>query len=92
MNNNFQYGRHGGHLGFPIGTIFASSDLQVTQMIPTKFQINLLLGSGEEVKNRFQDGRHCGHLGYPIGTILGIFELPVTLMLPIKFRVDWPFG
>ena len=28
-------------------------DLQVTPMIPTKFQINWPFGSGEEAKNRF---------------------------------------
>ena len=43
----------GGHLGFPNGTIIAMFDLQVTQMLPTKFQVNWLLGLGEEVKNRF---------------------------------------
>ena len=27
----------GGHLGFPIGMILAIFDLQVTQMLPTKY-------------------------------------------------------
>ena len=31
----------------------ATFDLQVTAMFPTKFQVNLLFGSGEEAKNRF---------------------------------------
>ena len=44
---------HGGHLGFPIGTILAVLDLQVIPMLPIKFRINWLLGFGEEVKNRF---------------------------------------
>ena len=34
---DFQDDRHGGHLGFPIGTILAIFDLQVTPMLPTKF-------------------------------------------------------
>ena len=43
----------GGHLGFPIGTILAIFDLQVTPMLPTKFGVNWPFGSGEEVKKRF---------------------------------------
>ena len=50
---DFQDGRHGSHLGFPIGTILAIFDLQVTPMLPTMFGFNWLLGSGEETKNRF---------------------------------------
>ena len=49
----FQDGSHGGHLGFPIGTILAILDLQVILMLPTKFRVNWLLGLGEEAKNRF---------------------------------------
>ena len=30
----------GGHLGFPIRPILATFDLQVTPMLPTKFQVN----------------------------------------------------
>ena len=36
---DFQDGSHGGHLGFPIGKILAIFYLQVTPMIPTKFQV-----------------------------------------------------
>ena len=50
---DFQDGGHGGHLGFPIGTILAIFDLQVTLMLPTKFQVNWPFSSGEEAKNRF---------------------------------------
>ena len=35
------------------GTILAIFYLQVTLMLPTKFQVNWPFGSGEEVKNRF---------------------------------------
>ena len=31
----------GDHLGFPIGTILAISNLNVTPMLPTRFQVNL---------------------------------------------------
>ena len=37
---DFQDGGHGGHLGFPNGTILAIFDLQVTLMLPTKYQVN----------------------------------------------------
>ena len=37
---DFQDGGHGGHLGFPIGTILAIFYLQVTPMLPTKYQVN----------------------------------------------------
>ena len=50
---DFQDGGHGGHLGFPIRTILAIFDLQVTLMLPTKFQVNWPFSSGEEAKNRF---------------------------------------
>ena len=87
---DFQDGGHGGHLGFPIGTILAIFDLQVTPMLPSKFEVNWPFGSGEEAK--IQDGGHGGHLGFPIGMILAIFDLQVTPMLPSKFEVNWPFG
>ena len=50
---DFQDGRHGGNLGFPIGMILAIFDLQVTPMLPTELQVNWPFGSGEEAKNRF---------------------------------------
>ena len=36
---DFQDDGHGGHLGFPIGTILAGFDLLVTPMLPDKFQV-----------------------------------------------------
>ena len=42
----FRDGRHGRHLGFPIGTIFAIFNLQVTPMLPTKFQVHWPRGVG----------------------------------------------
>ena len=47
---DFQDGCHGGHLGYPIGTILAIFDLQVTPMSPTKFGVNWPFGAGEEAK------------------------------------------
>ena len=57
-------------------------------MLPTKFQVNLPFGSGEEATD-FQDG---SYLGFMSGTILAIFDLPVILMLSTKFQVNWPCG
>ena len=48
-----QDGGHGGHLAFPIVTILAIFDLQVTPMLPTKFKVNKPFNSGEEAINRF---------------------------------------
>ena len=50
---DFQDGSHGGHLRFPIGTILAIFDLQVTPMLPIEFRVNWLLGLREEAKKRF---------------------------------------
>ena len=89
---DFQDGRHGGHLGFPIGTILATFDLQVTLMLPSKLESIGLSVQEKKRKIDFQDGSHGGHLGFRIGTILAIFYLQVTLMVPSKFGVNWPFG
>ena len=47
-------------------------------MLPTKFQVNWLFGSGRDAK-RFW-------------LFLAIFDLQVTPMLPTKFQVIWPFS
>ena len=41
--------------------------LQVTPMLPIKFQVNWFFGLGEAKTIDFQDGGHGGHLGFPIG-------------------------
>ena len=51
-------GDHSGHLGFPIRTILAFFDLQVTRILLTEFQVNWPFGSGEKAKIDFQDGGH----------------------------------
>ena len=50
---DFQDGNCDGNLVFPIGTILAIFDLQVTTMTLTKFQVSWPFGSGEEAKNRY---------------------------------------
>ena len=45
----------GGHLGFSIRRILAIFDLQVTPMLPTKFQVNWLLIQEKMRKTDFQD-------------------------------------
>ena len=54
---DFQDGLHDGHFGFPIGTILATFDLQVTLMLPIKFGVNWPFGSRVEAKNRFSRWR-----------------------------------
>ena len=84
------YFKDGVHLGFPIGRILAIFEVQVTLMLPSKFQVSYWsFSSGEEAKNRFQ---HVDYLGFLTRTILAIFDLQVTLMLPTKFYVDLPFS
>ena len=51
--NRFVDDGHSSHLGFPIGTILAIFDIQVTLMLPNKLQVNWPFGSREEAKNRF---------------------------------------
>ena len=43
---DFQDCDYGGHLGFPIGTIFAIFNLQVTPMLPNKYLVNWPRGVG----------------------------------------------
>ena len=43
---DFQNGHHGGHLGFSMGKILAMFDLEVSPMLPTKFQVNWPSGVG----------------------------------------------
>ena len=86
---DFQDSIHSGHLGFQIVIILAIFDLQVTLMLPTKFQVNRLFGSGEEVKNRFSRWRPWPPSWISdLEWLLAIFDLQVTSMLPTKFQVN----
>ena len=85
---DFQDGGCGGHLGFLIETILSIFDLQVALILPTKFQVNWLFCSGEDVQNRFSRWQPSSIL---FRKILVIFYQLVTLILPIKFSVQRPF-
>ena len=50
---DFQDGCHGGHLGFPIGTILAILIYKSPHMLPNKFQVKWFFDLGEEVRIRF---------------------------------------
>ena len=58
MNNQLYFASvtklifHGGHLGFPIGTILSIFDLLVTPMLHTKFRVNWLSGLGGDIITR----------------------------------------
>ena len=72
---------------FPIGTIVAIFDLQVTPCFLASLESIGLSVQEKKRKIEFQDG---GHLGFPIGTILAFFALQVTPMHPTKYQVNWP--
>ena len=72
--------------------ILAIFDLQVTQMLPTKFRVNWPFGSGEEAKKRFSRWLPWHTSWFYDRHVLAIFDLQVTPMLPSKFGVNWPFG
>ena len=73
-----------------MGMTLAIFGLQVTLMLPTRFQVNLPFASGEEAKNRFSRWLSRGPSWISDGDNLTCFELQVTPMLPIKFQVNWP--
>ena len=50
---DFQAGGNCGYLGFPIWTIIANFDLQVTLVLHTKFRVSWPFCSGEEANNRY---------------------------------------
>ena len=48
FKTDFQDGRYSRNLEFPIATIWAIFDLQVTPMLPAKFRVNWPFSSEEE--------------------------------------------
>ena len=58
----FQDGRHDGHLGYQNGTILAILNICVTMMPAIKFQLNQT-GFRRRLFEEFQDGCLGGHLG-----------------------------
>ena len=90
---DFQDGRHGGHLGFPIRTILDIFYLQVSLMLPTKFRVNWPFPSGEAAKNRFSRWPPWQQSWISNRDDLSYFLIyQVTAMLLIKFQVNKPFG
>ena len=74
--------------------ILAIFELQVTPLLPTKFQVNWPFGSGEEAKIDFQDG--C-HLGFLIQMILSIFDASYKVLIGLlvqekKRKTDFQDG
>ena len=63
---DFQYTCHGGHLGFPIGTVFVVFFIyNIRPDASAKFRFYWPFSSGEEAKKiDFQDGRHAGQIGF----------------------------
>ena len=86
--NRFSRWLHGGHPGFPIGTILAILIYKSPQCSLASLESIGLSVQEKKRKIDFQDGRHGGHLGFPIGAILAIFDLQVIPMLPSKFGVN----
>ena len=65
--------RRCGYLGFLMGTILAIFYLQLTPILPAKYQINML--SLQKRKIDFQDGGHGSHLGFPIENVFANSDL-----------------
>ena len=81
----------GGHLGFPIRMILAIFHLQVTLVLPTKFQVIWPFGSGGEAQNRFfKIAAMVTILDFRLK--LALFDLQVTQRLPSKSQVNWTFN
>ena len=100
----FQDGRHGGHIWYRNRTILAILNLCVTVIPPNKFWLNPTYSLGGDGSIRltvweempfeeFLYDRHGGHLGYRNGIILAILNLCVTVMPPSSFGsirlTDW---
>ena len=86
---DFQDFSHGGCLGFPIGTILAIFDHQVSRCFLPSFKSIGLFVQEKKAKIDLNDD---GYFGFSMATVLAIFYLQVTPMLPTKFQVNWPFG
>ena len=64
--------------------------LQVTPMLPTKFQVNWPFSSEEEEKNRFSRWPPSWISELNNFSYFNIFI--VIPMLPTNFQISWPFG
>ena len=88
---DFQDGSNSGHLGFPIGTILAIFDLQVSLILPTKFKANWPFSLGVDFRNRFSRWQPWRTSWISNQNNFSYFWSTSTPVLPIKFRVNWPF-
>ena len=70
-----QDGGHGGHLGFPIGTILAIFIYKSPRCFLLSLKSISLSIPDKKQKIDFQDGRHGRRLGFPIRKSLAIFDL-----------------
>ena len=77
VNNKFSKWRLWRPSWIFVGIILAIFVQQVIPILPAKFRVNLLFGSGQEVKYMFKMAAG-GHLGFPIGTTLTICGLQNT--------------
>ena len=75
MKNRFSRWSPGWPSWISDGIILAIFDLQVTLMLPIKFQVNWPFGSREEAKNRFFRWPPWWPFWFPIRMTLAIFEL-----------------
>ena len=87
LKKDFQDGEH---IGFPIKTNLATFDLQVTQILPSKFRISWPFGSEAETQNRFSRQRPWQPSWISNRNEFSYFFY--TLMFPTKFQVNWPIG
>ena len=91
----FQDGRHGGHLGYWNGTFLAILNLCISPMSPIKFQLNLTWFRRRcRLKNykMVAEATKGGHLGYRYRTILAILNHCTTVMPPIKLWLNPTYG
>ena len=83
--------RRSGHLGFPIQTILAIFELQVSPMLPTKFQVNWPFSSGGEANKslRWRPWRPSWISVRNDFTYFLIYKSPRCFL---QFQVDWTFS
>ena len=87
----FQDGRHGGHLSYRNRTVLAILNLcRSDASHQVSAQSDMVL---EEMSFEvFQDSRHGSHLGYRNGKILTILNLYPAVMPPIMFWLNLTYG
>ena len=87
----FQNGHHGGHLGYPNGTILAIPNLYVAPL-PSSFGSIRRTIWEKMSSEQFQNGCRGSNLGYRNRMILAILNLYNAPMPPIKFWLNLTYG